>query len=348
MRRLSTLFVGLTLLLGACSGSPGGGVSATPGNSTQALQDIALAATGTYVPLAQTFIAVRDGYFKDEGLNVNFQVIKPSAAAAALGSGSLPFIASACTDVVNLANQGVDVLAVAGLEHYLMLDLVVSKATMNSKHLSLDMPIEERFKALKGMTIAISGPGASTDVFLSWMLQKAGLDRTTDVSTLTAATHGERVAALTGGKVDGFLSGPPASFEEEQNGDGSVFISGSKGEIEELGKGFMYECLFTSKQYAEKNPEVVKKVVRAVLRGNTLIGDDTTAAIAAMQQDFNDADQKLLAKSLDIAKEGFTKDGRMAESQMKQLVAFFSLSGQVKGDIDESEGGFWTNKYLSE
>jgi NitT/TauT family transport system substrate-binding protein len=307
---------------------------------------VTIAATGVYSPLGQTFIAARNGYFKDEGLDVEFQVIKPSAAAAALSSGSVALVASACTDVVNLKSKGIDVLNVAGLERFVMLDVVVSNSVMASRHLRVDMPLADKFAALKGMKIAISGPGASTDVFLTWMLQKAGLDHTRDVTTITAATGGERQAALQSGQVDAFIAGPPDSLTPEADGYATVFISGVKGEIDELGRGFMYECLYTSRAFAEQHPEIVRGSVRAILRANAILATDTEKAVALMQQDFDKFDQVLLTKALDYGKEGFTPDGRIDESAMNALTAFFKLSGQEVADVDTREGGFWTNDYL--
>ncbi len=310
-------------------------------------QKVTVASTGVYYALAPTFIANRKGYFKDEGLNVDFQVIKPSAAAAALSSGSVNFITSASTDPISLAAQDLSVLTVAAIEHYVSLDVVVSKKAAEERGLRKDMPNEEKFKRLKGMKVAVSGPGASTDVFLQWMLSQAGLDPKKDATSITAASHGERVAALKSGQVDAFISGPPSTLDVEESGDGLVIIRASTGEIENFGSKFLYEVNFTSKEYAEKNPEVVKKVNKALLRSNQLIFSDLNAALEAMREDFQEMNQKLLAQTMREGQAGFSRDGKMTIDQWKRVVEFAKLSGTLKKDLDLTEGGFWTNKYLA-
>ncbi len=343
--RVSVVLLALT----ACS-SPGGGASSSTSNvpsSAAAAGKLTVAVTGAYTNLAPIFIAANNGYYADEGLDVDVQVIKPETSGPAMSSGSVNFIASASTDVINLAAKNIPVLAVSGFERFLTLDLVVSNEAVQAKHLSKDMPLEDKFRALKGMTVGTTGPGTSTQVMLNWMLAQVGLDPVRDVTSITAATQTELAALLESGKVDAFLAGPPASIQEEAKGHAITFIRSSLGEIPFFGDDFLYETLFTQKDFAQKNPELVKKVNRALLRAaQFMIDSDSQTVIQAMGEPYKAANQEMLAITLKDLKKGLDAKGQMRQQQWDNAVEFFTLSGQDVSKIDTKEGGWWTNAYL--
>lgn len=352
------LFV--SALIAACAapgaGSPAPSVgsteesaAATDAESSQAPEPVAvtMAATGAYYALAPAFVAANNGYFADEGIDIDLQIIQPGAAAAAMSSGDVDFIVSASTDVVNLAAQGIDVLAVAGFERYLVLDVTVSEEIAEANGLTADMPIEEKFLALEGMTVGTTGPGTSTQVFLDWMLEEAGLDPLRDVTAITAPTHGELRALLEGGQIDAFIAGPPASITAENDGVAVVFIRSSLGEIPHFGSDFIYEVNFTLKDFATQNAEIVERVNRALLRGVEFVADEEAGAvIEAMGEPYAQADPDMLAQTMDEGRAGFDREGLMTEEQWERAVEFFALSGQDVSAVDTAEGGFWTNEYL--
>lgn len=351
VRRALGVSLAAALIVTACGGGaapdtsdPGGSAGASPDGESPS---IVVGATGTYFALAPAFIAHRAGYFEEEGLDVQFEVLKPSGAGAALTGGSVQFLTSAATDPLAMAVQGLPIMAVLGFEKYLSLDLVVSNEAVESRGLSKDMQVEDKFRALEGMRIAVSGPGASTDVFVKWMLSQVGLDPERSVTTTAAAQHGERVAALTSGQVDAFVSGPPATIEVERDGEGVVLLQASTGEIDYFGDEFLYEVGFTTKEFAEQNPETVRKLNRAILRANELfLTDPETAAEVMLANDFSQLDPEMLNKTIADAKGGFDTDGRMTAEQWGRVLEFAKLSGAITGDVDVAEGGFWTNDLI--
>jgi ABC-type nitrate/sulfonate/bicarbonate transport system substrate-binding protein len=179
------------------------------------------------------------------------------------------------------------------------------------------------------------------------MLTQVGLDPVRDVTSITAATQPELAALLESGKVDAFLAGPPASIQEESKGHAITFIRSSLGEIPFFGENFLYETLFTQKQFAEKNPELVKKVNRAVLRAaQFMIDNDPQTLFKSMGEPYKAANQEMLAITLKDLKKGLDAKGQMAKQQWDNAVEFFKLSGQDVSKIETEEGGFWTNAYL--
>jgi len=308
--------------------------------------NVSMAATGPYYALGPAFIAANQGFFANEGISIDLQIIQPAASAAGIAGGGIDFIVSASTDVVNLAAKGIPVLAVAGFERYLVLEVVVSDKIWAKKSLSREMKLQDKFRALKGMTVGTTGPGTSTQVLLDWMLNDVGL-KPRDVTAITAATPGELRALLISGQVDAFISAPPISITVEKEGNGKVFLRSSRGEIPDFGNEFIYETNFTSKNFAEKNPDIVKRVNRALLRGVAFIMDeDPSTSIKALGRSYSYADPVMLAQSLKDGRLGFDRKGLMTQDQWKRSVEFFKLSGQDVSAVDTKEGVFWTNKYL--
>jgi len=86
-----------------------------------------------------------------------------------------------------------------------MIDVKVFGAILKSMNWSLVAPTKSDIKTvanLKGKSVGISGPGASSDMLMRWALKKEGLDPDKDVTLIALGSVANLYSGVENGKVD--------------------------------------------------------------------------------------------------------------------------------------------------
>ena len=211
---------------------------------------------------APWLLAQQRGYFAQEGLKVNFVTAKGGVdCAVQVGAGNAP-IGGAIGDTPIIARaQGVPVKAVALLGGRALAHLVVHEGR------GINSP-----KDLKGRTVSVMAYQDTTYYVLLGMLAAAGLGKS-DVDAQAAGPAGvwQLFAA---GKTDAMSAVP----EWIANARGA----GAKIKIYESDQSFnsMAQVIIASDDTIKKRPELVRKVVRATLKGVRDIMTNPKGAIA--------------------------------------------------------------------
>jgi NitT/TauT family transport system substrate-binding protein len=205
-------------------------------------------------------LAQTRGYYTQEGLKVNFVVAKGGVdVAKQVGAGNAP-IGGAIGDTPIIARaQGVPVKAVAVLGGRSLTQLVVHEGK------GINGP-----KDLKGKTITTMAYQDTTFFALQGMLASAGLTKA-DVDAQAAGPAGvwQLFAA---GKADAMAAVPDWIVSATQAGAKvKVFSS------DDFFKS-MAQAILVSDETIQKRPELVKKLVRATLKGMQDIMKDPAAA----------------------------------------------------------------------
>jgi len=205
-------------------------------------------------------LAQARGYYAQEGLKVNFVVAKGGVdVAKQVGAGNAQ-IGGAIGDTPIIARaQGVPVKAVAVLGGRSLTQLVVHDGK------GINGP-----KDLKGRTITTMAYQDTTFFALQGMLASAGLTKA-DVDAQAAGPAGvwQLFAA---GKADAMAAVPDWIVSATQAGAKvKVFSS------DEYFKS-MAQAILVSDETIQKRPELVKKLVRATLKGMQDIMKDPAAA----------------------------------------------------------------------
>ena len=205
-------------------------------------------------------LAQARGYYAQEGLKVNFVVAKGGVdVAKQVGAGNAQ-IGGAIGDTPIIARaQGIPVKAVAVLGGRSLTQLVVHEGK------GINGP-----KDLKGKTITTMAYQDTTFFALQGMLASAGLTKA-DVDAQAAGPAGvwQLFAA---GKADAMAAVPDWIVSATQAGAKvKVFSS------DEYFKS-MAQAILVSDETIQKRPELVRKLVRATLRGMQDIMKDPAAA----------------------------------------------------------------------
>jgi NitT/TauT family transport system substrate-binding protein len=277
-------------------------------------------------------LAQARGYYTKEGLKVNFVVAKGGVdVAKQVGVGNAP-IGGAIGDTPIIARaQGIPVKAVALLGGKSLTQLVVHADK------GINGP-----KDLKGKTITTMAYQDTTFFSLQGMLASAGLSKS-DVNAQAAGPAGvwQLFAA---GKADA-MAAVPDWIVAAQNAGAKVKIFSSDEYFPS-----MAQAILASDETIQKQPELVRKLVRATLHGMEDIMKDPVGAA----QIYADAVPQHKGKAAEMAEvfklydkyvyPGQKKIGEMDPKRLAAVQAFYVKEGIVPkaSPIDE----LYTNRFV--
>jgi ABC-type nitrate/sulfonate/bicarbonate transport system substrate-binding protein len=154
-----------------------------------------------YLPL---FVGVRSGLFAQEGIEIQWIVVNSSVVVTALIAGEI------------------DVAGIAGSSMRAAARGAPLKANLFSYDKSLFVlmgaPGIKRVQDLKGKVIGTTGPGATTEVAASMVLQHHGMDPKKDVTFMTIGGAETSITAMRNGIIQARAFNPDAAFIMKKQG----------------------------------------------------------------------------------------------------------------------------------
>lgn len=276
-----------------------------------------------YLPL---YIAVDNGYFADEGLDVKVLTVEGGSAHtnAVLTGQAFAFIGGPEHDafaklkgaelrsIVNIADRGNNYLVAA-----------VGKGPTDKN--------DRIFRAyFKGKSIATSQFGGTPNSTIRYMIAKAGLDASKDVTLLETTTPGI-LAAVKAGQAQIAITSEPFLTQGVRQ---SVWEEPFYNVPKEMGP-YAYSTLNVQLQSIEKDPDTVRGVVRAVIRALrfTYAHPDEAAAIA--HKEFPTMPSDDLKATLDrcFADEMWSHDGMVSEQSWATAQSVVRAADILKADV---------------
>jgi ABC-type nitrate/sulfonate/bicarbonate transport system substrate-binding protein len=289
------------------------------------------------------FVAKELGYFKDEGLDFEFTEIESGAlGAGALVSGNAQFVDLGIDDVANLQSQSKDIVLFYNVENGLSMNLVVRNNILKDRGVTANSPLDQKIKALKGLRIGITRPGAVTQLFPSYMMKTIGLDPERDAQFIQIGRGAALYAAIVADKIDAFMLSAPNPEKVVADGVGTIIIRPAKDV--DIFKEFMFTNIAVRRDWAEKNRSLVEAYCKAVDRANKFIMENRTKAAEILNKTWY---KETPVQILDLTLDGFgsNTDGDMSEQGVKNQLGVYGELGVIEGKFDTSEGVLWTNKY---
>ncbi|PJC73551.1 MAG: hypothetical protein CO013_06540 [Syntrophobacterales bacterium CG_4_8_14_3_um_filter_58_8] len=153
---------------------------------------------------------------------------------------------------------------------------------------------------------------------------------------------------LSGGmrkQIDAFHLSAPTPCLAQRQGFGEVIIKASAGDVPEL-DNFLYTGVAVSKEYAEKNPDLVKRWAKAVSKANVLLRKDEAAALKYLKKYFPRMPDDVMALAMKEILPALSADGTMNEQMMQKHLDFLKDTKQVDSTPSGKEGVLWTNAYI--
>nr|WP_248562482.1 ABC transporter substrate-binding protein [Niallia sp. NCCP-28] len=280
-----------------------------------------------YLPL---YVAIEEGYFKEEGLDV--EVITATGGAhvtSVIGGDAWGNIAG--PDSNQMANKGNSDPIVSVVN-------VVNRANvylMGNEDTNINSSNKEELKSyLKGKTIAAGRFGGSPNLLTRWLLIDVGLDPEKDAVLEEPADASAVVSLVESGKADIANGGEPQITEGIKKGVWKEpFYS-----FTSLGD-YPYSVLSVKKSTIEKEPEVVEGFVRAVLKGLKAVDEDHKLAMKVLKAEFPSTADESLQASLDraYADKLWSKDGYISKEALAKPMEVVEKTGVYKDGYEYDE-----------
>lgn len=277
-----------------------------------------------YLPL---YVAIHEGYFAEEGLDVTVVQATGGAHVTAVVSGDA-FAVIGGIDSNNFANQG-NSDPIVGIVN------CVNRANVYLFARSGLTPADETDEALadflRGKTIIAGRYGGSPNVLTRYLLGRVGLDPETDVTLLENSDATTVTAMLQYGQGDIGNGGEPQISEGVTAGIfEEPFVS-----FPDLGD-YAYSVIGVKRSTIENRPEVCLRFVRAMMKALRAVDEDHELAARVLEAEFPTLTPEGRQAALDraYADELWSADGVISRQAVEMLMEVVIASGIFEGEYD--------------
>jgi NitT/TauT family transport system substrate-binding protein len=291
---------------------------AAPTAQAQTFKRIRIGSTTPSVTTLPSEIAVRKGFFKEEGLEPEMITIRGAdLIIKALLSGQLDY-ATPVASLVAGAMRGFPIKLVG---------IIVKKTTF----VLVSQPSIRSIRELKGKILGVGNFGAAADYSLRVALRSGGLDPKRDVTILQLGGSVERLLSLQSGTIQATVLVAPFNLQAEKLGFRSLLWLGEVMDLPQGGYGAHETKL-------REHPDEVVRVIKAAARGIQFIKnnkEETIRGMAAWQKvdrsvaealypmlvesltDYGMTDDNVVQSAIDMAKYQTQSDKPIAFDQVR-------------------------------
>lgn len=282
MKSIIMMFLILALVSGRCD----------------AADKVRLSISAIDVSFLTAGLALKRGFFRDEGLDVELIRMNANVSITALATGDIDYT-MVFASVVRGALRGMPMRVVASYMD-------------SSTHLLIARPEYKSIRDLKGKTLAVSTYGATSDVAARMMMKQGGIDPEKELKIIPLGGERSRYAALKEGIVDVAVLSPPTDTEAQRSGLRVLSRFFEHFKLPFTGVG-------TNLKKLKEKPDEVRRVVKALLRANLFVRSNREGTIQTMM-DWVKVDRESATATYDSTLKIFSEDGSMSESGLKLVI----------------------------
>ena len=293
-----------------------------------------------YMPL---YVAVDAGLMKADGVDANpVQFRGGGAAIAGLASGSVDLCACAIQNAVNASARGAGVKLIGTLVGEYASNVVLRADVAQRLGLTNRTPMQQRLAALKGLKIAASGAGSSTDFLIRYLARRAGLAPERDLTILFMGGGGPILAAFAQGRIDGFVLSSPTSDIALLKYNGMLLIDMSRGEFDDL-RGYPSIMVSGKSAWLKMNPDLARRFLQALARANRMIREQPATAKRAVRKRFAGVADDVYDAAWNANLAAYPPTPRVEDVSVKRAIAFLSAVQGTK--IPRTSAEYFDNTF---
>ena len=252
----------------AVTALPMGVFAAKKDSTEEKLTKVTLNEVAHSIFYAPQYVAIEEGYFKDEGLDLTLVT----------GFGADKTMTAVISGEADIGFMGAEASVYAYQEG--ATDAVVNFAQLTQRAGNFLVAREEmpdfKWEDLKDKKVLGGRKGGMPEMVFEYILRKNGLDPQKDLTIDQSIDFGYTAAAFTGDtSADFTVEFEPSATALEKEGAGSVVAS--------LGvdSGYVPYTSYSAKtSYMEKNPEIIQKFTNALQKGMEYVQSHTPEEIA--------------------------------------------------------------------
>jgi NitT/TauT family transport system substrate-binding protein len=281
----------------------------------------------TFYPL---YVARDRGLFAKQGFDV--EIIQTSGDGPdvdALISGSVEFTVSTPNRLFMASEQGKPLLAVANLGNRMAIECWMNKEVATRLGVSVDSPLEQRIKALKGLTVAGTRPGAFTYLLLIEYAKRFGLTPQKDLQIIGIGGPAAMIPAVENNQVALACTGSPAPELAISRGKSVAYTNNINGGDPSY-DNFLFELLYVRPEFAKTDPDIVRRMIRGLVDAIAFIHDGSDADhLAVLKKNFSGAPDDMLLGAMKNMRPIFKRDASITEESVNKAANFMVATGVV-------------------
>lgn len=288
------------------------------------LEKVTLAEVAHTVFYAPMYAAIENGYFEDEGIDINLILTSGAdkvSAALLSGDAQIGFSGSEVTIYVYNAGEK-DYLKTFSQLTQKDGTFIVSREDI--KNFTLD--------DLRGKSIIGGRAAGMPEMTLEYALKQNGIDPRNDVEIDTSVAFPAMSGAFIGGQGDFVTLFEPTATMVEKQGYGHVVAS-----VGEIGGVVPYTSYSARDSFLKKNPQLIKKFDKAVQKGLDYVHSHSDKEVAkAILKQFPDTSMNDLVSAVKRyrANDTWPKTTSFTEESFDHLQDIMIDYGELKEKVD--------------
>jgi NitT/TauT family transport system substrate-binding protein len=268
----------------------------------------------TTVPIVA---AMKHGQFQREGIRAELIYMRPNISVTALVNGQVEF-ATVHGSVVRAAARGLPVkslMVIADRPAYFL----VTRTRVSS------------IAALKGKSIGIASLGGSVHLMTKELVSQSGMDPDRDVAMIVTGDHNTSILAMQSGNVDAAVIAVPWQTVAAKAGFHKAAYFGDVIRMPMAGLG-------ASEESIKKRPEILKRAVRATLRGIDFVRDSRNKkAVLDLMTDWFKISNDLARDAYEQMVEAYPASGMVSDEALEKDLDVARQAGAIKGRVPVSQ-----------
>jgi len=232
------------------------GIVFTDAASAQAPRDVTIGLSSNSLGASGFRLAKELDLFEKHGLRARIIVMDTgSSVATALISGSVQVALAAMGELVAARTHGIPAVAATNTYGGMSGTLVLAQSVVDRLGVSATAPLDERLKALSGITVATTSGTSTTTISYREAAERAGVKFRSVYMAQDAMP-----AALASGAIQGFAAGSPFWSFPITRGQGVLWISGPKGDLPADLTSSSSNFVLVMRSFAEANPDLIRQI----------------------------------------------------------------------------------------
>jgi ABC-type nitrate/sulfonate/bicarbonate transport system substrate-binding protein len=265
-------------------------------------------------------VAMRKGFYRDEGIDVDKIQMQPAIGVKALMSGDVDYLL-AWGSALRAAVSGVPIKAVLGFAG-------------RPLHVLIARPEIKSPKDLKGKIIGVDSVAGTVDYLSRVAVRHFGFEPEKDVKIIVTGESPTRLAALRAGAIDATPIDVAFAVKAEDEGFKRLVYLGDLIELPLSGIAVMEQKLQTQR-------DQIKRVVRAGVRGLRFMKQNRNETVQ-MLADYLRITPSQSARAYDASINSFTDDGIISDKGVLLDVQLTKERLKLTKDIPLSQLVDWS------
>ena len=269
---------------------------------------------------APQYVAIANGYFEEEGLNIEIttgQGADKVMTAVLAGQSDIGFAGPEAA--IYVYNEG--------KEDYIE---VFAQMTKRDGSFLVSRTKNDDFKwtDLKGSTIIPGRKGGVPYMTFEYVLKQNGIDTKIEVVLDDSIKFDLMAGAFAGGNADYVTLFEPTASMTEAQGKGYIVAS-----VGEAAGEIPYTAYFAKKSYIEQNPDIIQGFTNATYKGLQWVKEHTAEEVAkVIQSFFPDTDLEMLANSVKSYKDidAWNETPVLKQEAFDRLQTVMSEAGELE------------------